>query len=82
MLLTSLQRGCKAGAQLAPLVDLLTELNKKVPWFSMDPSQSHFRFASEERIQKPLQDVYSLFIDSQLFIISYLRSSKSILRFR
>ena len=82
MLLTFLQCGYRTGAQLIPLVNLITGLNEKVPWFSIDLSQSNLRFATEERIQKPLLDVYSLFIDSHLFIISYLRSSKSILRFR
>lgn len=79
------QCGCRAGAKLASLVDLITGLNKKVPWFSVNLIQWHLRFANEEEVQKPLQDVYNLFIDSYLFIISYLRKrdpSKSILRFR
>lgn len=65
--------GCRAGAQLVPLVTLVTELNKSVPRFSTERGQFCLRFPNEERVQKPLQDVYSLFIDAHLFILSYLR---------
>lgn len=56
------------------MVMLATELNKIVPSFSTDPRVYRLKFpTTERRVQKPLQDVYSLFIQSHLDIISYLR---------
>ena len=49
-------------------------LNKKVPIFAPHGRQFNLRFPSEKRVQKPLQDIYSLFIDANLFIISRLRN--------
>lgn len=81
----ALQCGCRAGAHLTPLVTLIAEHNKKVPSFSTNVGQFRLRFPNEKRVQKPLQEVYSLFIDSYLYIISHLKKrdpSKSVLRFR
>ncbi len=71
--LTSLQRGCEAGAQLDPLVGVMAELGKIVPRFSRSTGAFHLRFPKDKRVQKPLQEVYSKFIESHLFIISYLK---------
>ncbi|SLM35921.1 Serine/threonine/dual specificity protein kinase, catalytic domain [Lasallia pustulata] len=68
-----LECGCRAGAHLTPLVTLIAEHNKKVPSFSTNVGQFRLRFPNEKRVQKPLQEVYSLFIDSHLFMISHLK---------
>ena len=63
---------------------LIAAYNKKVPRLSTSPDHFQLWFPNENRVQEPLQDVYTLFIDSHLFIISFLRkkgSSKSILQF-
>ena len=56
----------------------------KVPRFTTKiGGYLRLRFPNEERVRQPLQDVYSLFIDSLVFIISYLKKrdpSESILR--
>jgi hypothetical protein len=63
----------------------MAELNKSVPSFSTHVGQFRLRFPNERRVQKPLQEAYSLFIDLNLFIITYFNQrdpSESILRFR
>lgn len=83
--LTQSQWGCRAGAQLVPLVTLLTELYKSVPRFSTDKGHFRLRYPNEKRVQEPLEDVYDLFISSHLFILNYLKkrdTSESILRVR
>lgn len=69
----TIECGCRAGAQLTPLVILIAELNKKVPRISTNVDRFTLRFPNEKRVQKPLHEVYSLFIDSYLFVISYLK---------
>ena len=69
--------GWRAGAKLAPLVDLITGLNNEVPRPLASLRQLHMGFANGGKLQKPLQDIYSLFIDSHVFIITYLRGMKN-----
>ena len=52
---------------------LLAELNKKVLRFSTNMDNFHLPFPNEQRVQKPLQELYSLLIDSYLFIIKFLK---------
>lgn len=60
--LTDLQCGFEAGARLSPLVTLIAKLNNTVPQFQL-------RFPNEKRVQKPLQEVYTEFIEAHLFLI-------------
>ena len=75
--LKAVQRGCRAGAELGPLVTLVADFNQKVPRFSNNDGRFDLRFPNDERVQKPLQEVYSLFIDSYLFFVSYLKESET-----
>ena len=52
---------------------LIAELNEKVPRFSTKVGKFHLPFPNEKRVQEPLQEVYSLFIDSYLLIIDFLK---------
>ena len=57
---------------------LIAELSNKVPRFSTNiGGRPGLRFPNEDRVQQPLQDVYSLFISSLVFIISYLKGRDS-----
>ncbi|KAF7502388.1 hypothetical protein GJ744_005966 [Endocarpon pusillum] len=69
---TLIKCGFRAGVGLGALVTLTAELNKSVPSFSTNAGEFTLRFPNQNRVQKHLQEVYSLFIDEQLFIISYL----------
>lgn len=72
-LLNTVQYGCQK-APLVPLVTVIAELNKKVPSFPFQKGHLHLRFPNDKHVQKPLQDIYSLFINLYLFILSYLKS--------
>lgn len=54
-------------------MSLIAELNKNIPRFSTNGGPFRLRFPNDKRVQKPLQDIYSLFIESYLFIIAFLR---------
>lgn len=63
--LTDLQCGFKARDQLSSLVTLIVKLNNMVPHIEL-------RFPNEKRVQKPLQEVYTQFIEAHLFVIDEL----------
>ena len=47
--------------------------NNMVPTFSTQGHDFHLRFPNDKRVQKPLQDIYSLVIDTYLSIISHFK---------
>lgn len=57
--------GFKARDQLSSLVTLIVKLNNMVPHIEL-------RFPNEKRVQKPLQEVYTQFIEAHLFVIDEL----------
>ncbi|KAL8752824.1 MAG: hypothetical protein Q9184_005613 [Pyrenodesmia sp. 2 TL-2023] len=66
-----IEGGWRAGADLDCLSTLVADLNKKVPPIVTDKGEN-LRFPDDKRVQKPLQEVYSLFLDSHIFILSHL----------
>ncbi|KAL8858525.1 MAG: hypothetical protein Q9178_005023 [Gyalolechia marmorata] len=66
-----IEGGWKAGADLDRLAALVADLNKKVPSFVNNKSET-LQFPNNARVQKPLQKVYTLFIKSHFFILSHL----------
>ncbi|MCJ1271307.1 hypothetical protein MMC22_011207 [Lobaria immixta] len=54
--------GFKARDQLSSLVTLIVKLNNMVPHLQS-------QFPNEKRVQKPLQEIYTLFIEAHLFVI-------------
>lgn len=66
------QYSCKAGIQLRSLATVLNKLNTSVPpFFTGDIVR--LPFPNEERVQKPLQDAYGIFIDSYLYILAHVK---------
>ncbi|MCJ1381398.1 hypothetical protein MMC17_004508 [Xylographa soralifera] len=59
--------GCKAGAKIDGLVNLLVELNSSVPAFGSNVT-TH---ADEPTTQSPLQDIFGEYINTHLFMISW-----------
>ena len=75
--LTKSKRGWRGGADLDLLTTVIAKLNKKVPSFNTKEGKG-VRFPKNKRVQKPLQDVYSLFINSHLFILSHLTKGQPV----
>ncbi|KAL8917142.1 MAG: hypothetical protein Q9208_008111 [Pyrenodesmia sp. 3 TL-2023] len=63
--------GWKAGADLDRLSTLVADLNKKVPLIVTDKRET-LRFPNDKRVQRPLQEIYSLFLGSHMRILSNL----------
>ena len=51
---------------------LMAELNKSLPSFSTNKDKFTLQFAQEKQVQKPLQEVYELFVSSYIFVLDYL----------
>lgn len=47
----------------------MAKLNNTVPSFSTNVGKFSLRFPNQKRVQKPLQDVYNLFINAHFFLI-------------
>ena len=51
----------------------MTEFNRMIPKFSSHERHFHLRFTNDKRVQNSLQNIYSLFIDTYLFMISHFK---------
>lgn len=70
--LTLAQCSCKLGVKLSEAIKLLNELNGTVPPFDADVG----RFHDIANVQDPLQDFFSTYIGSYIYIISYFKNSE------
>jgi len=73
LLLSYAQSGCKAGVQLDVVVHLLCELNSSVP--HLGPTLG--RYPNDTFVQSPLQDLFGVYIDSYIFMVSYFDTATS-----
>lgn len=72
-MLTGPQCGCTAGVRIRGLATLLADLNRAVPKFTTDVTL----FPEDKKVQKPLQEVFGIYVDSYVFIVSYFSQNTS-----